>query len=164
MNILFKEQQKFTQWWLWLFLIGLGAYAVYGFIQQIIFGIEFGSEPMSNTGIVILALGVFKIIYFIWYVTLITEINTDGIKMRFLPFVKKEIKWNEIKSANVVNYGFVGYGIRNRSAYGIVYTINGNKGLAIELKNGKKFVIGTQNENELNNTLDKMPVANTEQN
>ena len=92
MNILFKEQQKFTQWWLWLFLIGLGAYAVYGFIQQIIFGIEFGSEPMSNTGIVILALGVFGIIYFIWYVTLITEINTDGIKMRFLPFVKKEIK------------------------------------------------------------------------
>jgi hypothetical protein len=81
--------------------------------------------------------------------------------MRFVPFLKKNIKWNELKSMKIVNYGFVGYGIRLGSKYGTVYNINGNKGLAIELKNGKKFVIGTQNETELNSTLKKMPVANT---
>ena len=42
-----------------------------------------------------------------------------------------------------------------------MYNINGNKGLVIELKNGKKFMIGTQKEAELKNRLEKMTVANT---
>ena len=159
-KIEFKEKQKFTQWWIWLILIGLGAIAVYGFIQQIVFGVEFGNKPMSNVGIIIFTLFVFGFIYFNWYITLITEITNGGIKMRFVPFVKKEIQWSELKSAKIVDYGFVGYGIRLGSKYGTVYNMNGNKGLAIELNNGKKFVIGTQKEMELKNVVEKMPVAN----
>ena len=159
-KIEFKEKQKFTQWWIWLILIGLGAIAVYGFIQQIVFGVEFGNKPMSNVGIIIFTLFVFGFIYFNWYMTLITEITNGGIKMRFVPFVKKEIQWSELKSAKIVDYGFVGYGIRLGSKYGTVYNMNGNKGLAIELNNGKKFVIGTQKEMELKNLVEKMPVAN----
>lgn len=159
-KIEFKEKQKFTQWWIWLILIGLGAIAVYGFIQQIVFGVEFGNKPMSHVGIIIFTLFVFGFIYFNWYMTLITEITNGGIKMRFVPFVKKEIQWSELKSAKVVDYGFVGYGIRLGSKYGTVYNMNGNKGLAIELNNGKKFVIGTQKEMELKNVVAKMPVAN----
>mgnify|MGYP001074043364 FL=1 len=155
-----KEKQKFTQWWIWLILIGLGAIAVYGFIQQIVFGVEFGNKPMSNVGIIIFTLFVFGFIYFNWYMTLITEITNGGIKMRFVPFVKKEIQWSELKSAKIVDYGFVGYGIRLGSKYGTVYNMNGKKGLAIELNNGKKFVIGTQKEMELKNVVGKMPVAN----
>jgi hypothetical protein len=159
-KIEFKEKQKFTQWWIWLILIGLGAIAVYGFIQQIVFGVEFGNKPMSNVGIIIFTLFVFGFIYFNWYMTLITEITNGGIKMRFIPFVKKEIQWSELKSVKIVNYGFVGYGIRLGSKYGTVYNMSGNKGLAIELNNGKKFVIGTQKEMELKNVVEKMPVAN----
>ena len=159
-KIEFKEKQKFTRWWIWLILIGLGAIAVYGFIQQIVFGVEFGNKPMSNVGIIIFTLFVFGFIYFNWYMTLITEITNGGIKMRFIPFVKKEIQWSELKSAKIVDYGFVGYGIRLGSKYGTVYNMNGNKGLAIELNNGKKFVIGTQKEMELKNVVEKMPVAN----
>jgi len=159
-KIEFKEKQKFTQWWIWLILIGLGAIAVYGFIQQIVFGVEFGNKPMSNVGIIIFTLFVFGFIYFNWYMTLITEITNGGIKMRFVPFVKKEIQWSELKSAKIVDYGFVGYGIRLGSKYGTVYNMNGKKGLAIELNNGKKFVIGTQKEMELKNVVGKMPVAN----
>ena len=59
-----------------------------------------------------------------------------------------------------MNYGFVGYGIRLGSKYGTVYNMKGNRGLAIELNNGKKFVIGTQKEMELKNVVEKMPVAN----
>lgn len=109
MKILFKEKQKFTQWWIWLILIGLGSIAVYGVVQQIFFGVEFESKPMSNIGIIIFALCVLGFIYFFWYMTLITKINDNGIKMQFVPFVKKEIKWNELKSAKIVNYRFVGY-------------------------------------------------------
>ena len=161
MKIQFSEKQKFTQWWFWLILIGLGTVAVCGVIKQLFLGEQFGSKPMSNSGIIIFALCVLVFIYFIRYITLITKINEDGIKMHFVPFVKKSIKWNELESLKVVNYGFVGYGVRLGSKYGTVYNINGNKGLAIKLKNGKKFVIGTQKETELKNRVEKMLVANT---
>jgi hypothetical protein len=164
MGIIFEERQKFTQWWFWSILIGLGSIAVYGFFTQIILGIQFGNKPMSDVGMAFFVLGVFGFIYFNWCVTLISEINSDGIKMRFIPFVKRNIQWNEIQSVKIVNYGFVGYGIRLGSKYGTVYNINGNNGLAIELKNGKKFVIGTQRQNELNKALKKMPVSNTVKN
>jgi len=160
MKIIFKERQKFNQWWFWLILIGLGIIAIYGVFKQIVLGEQFGNKPMSDIGIIVFAFGNFGFIYFNWYMTLVTEINDEGIKMRFIPFVKKNIKWNELQCLKIVNYGFVGYGIRLGSKFGTVYNINGNKGLAIELKNGKKFVIGTQKENELNNTLKKIPVAN----
>ena len=162
MKIQFSEKQKFTQWWIWLILIGFGAIAIYGVFQQIFLGEEFGDKPMSDTGILIFALCIFGFMYFNWYITLITEINKDGIKMRFIPFVKKEIKWSEVETAKIVNYGFVGYGIRLGSKYGTVYNINGRKGLALKLKNGKKFVIGTQKETELNNLIKKMPLNNQE--
>ncbi len=155
MKIEFKEKQKFTQWWIWLLLIGLGAIAVYVIIQQVLFGIDFGDKPMSNIGLIIFTLFVFGFIYFNWYMTLITEITNEGIKVRFVPFVKKEIKWNELKSAKIVTYGFVGYGIRLGSKYGTVYNMSGDKGLALELNSGKKFVIGTQKEVELKKVVEK---------
>jgi hypothetical protein len=155
MKIEFKEKQKFTQWWIWLILIGLGSIAIYGIIQQFLFGVDFGDKPMSNIGLIIFTLFVFGFIYFNWYMTLITEITNEEIKVRFVPFVKKEIKWNELKSAKIVNYGFVGYGIRLGSKYGTVYNMSGDKGLAVELNNGKKFVIGTQKELELKKVVEK---------
>lgn len=82
--------------------------------------------------------------------------------MSFFPFVRKKVNWNEIKNIEVINYGFVGgWGIRLWTKYGTVYNMKGNKGLAIELNNGKKFLIGTQKETELRKFMEKMPVATT---
>ena len=133
MKINFEEKQKFNQCWLWFILIGLAVIAIYGVVQQIFFEVEFGSKPMSDIGIIIFATGVFGFVYFFRYMTLITNINEDGIKMQFVPFVKKEIKWDEQKSVKIVSYGFVGYGIRLGSKYGTIYNINGNTGFEIEL-------------------------------
>jgi hypothetical protein len=85
-----------------------------------------------------------------------TEIDRHGIRWEFIPFIKKRVSWSEVKSAKTVNYGFVGgWGIRLGTRYGTVYNTRGNKGLAVELKNGKKFCIGTQKEPELNKVLAK---------
>jgi hypothetical protein len=76
--------------------------------------------------------------------------------MSFFPLIKKTTNWTEIKKVEVVNYGFVGgWGIRLWTKYGTVYNIKGNKGLAIELFNGKKYLIGTQKEIELNEIVKK---------
>ena len=149
MKINFKEKQKFSQWWLWSILFGIALIPLYGIYKQIIKDEIFGNNPMSNMGLIIFAIGVFGLINFFWYMTLSTEVDNIGIKIHFKPFVKRTIKWNEIESVEMVNYGFVGYGIRFGSKYGTIYNTSGNRGLAIELINGKSFLIGTQRADEL---------------
>ena len=161
MKIEFKEEQKFTQWWLWLILIPIGILSIFGIYKQLILEEKFGDKPISDFGFIMFAVFIFALIGLFLIMKLKTTIDKNGIRMSFFPFTKKQVEWNEIKNAKVVNYGFVGgWGIRLWTKYGTVYNIKGNKGLAIELKNGKKFLIGTQKETELNNVVGKTPVAN----
>ena len=156
MTTLFKEDQRFTQWWLWVILIPIGILPVVGIVQQLILGEEFGDNPMSDIGLILFAVFVFALLGLFLMMRLKTEIDQTEVRMSFIPFVKKRIKWSEIKKAEVVNYGFVGgWGIRLSFKYGTVYNIKGNMGLAIELKNGKRFVIGTQKEKELGSIVEK---------
>ncbi len=160
MNNYFKETQKFSQWWLWLTLIIILLFPIIGIIQQLIFKIKFGDKPMSDFGLIIFFLCTLAFIGFFKYIKLETELNNTGLKMSFVPFVKKDIKWEHIKSIKIVTYGFVGYGIRIGSSYGTVYNIKGNKGLAIKLKNGKKFLIGTQKTEDLSRLIKDLPINN----
>lgn len=96
------------------------------------------------------------------FIRLKTVIDNEKIQISFFPFTRKNVKWDDIESVKIVDYGFVGgWGIRLGTKYGTVYNIKGSKGLAIELKNGKKFLIGTQKEKELNNIIyEMMPASN----
>ena len=162
MKIEFKEDQKFTQWWLWLILIGTGTLPILGIYKQLIIGEKFGDKPMSDFGLIIFAVFVFSLIAMFWFMRLKTEIDQDEIRMNFFPFVKKRVNWKEIKNAEIVNYGFVGgWGIRLWTKYGTVYNMRGNKGLAIALTDGNKFLIGTQKPEELTTILEKISARNT---
>ena len=157
MNIVFKETQKFSQWWLWLILIGIGILPILGIYKQLIIGEKFGDKPMSDLGLIIFALFVFSLIAMFWFMQLKTEIDQNEIRMHFFPLVKKRVNWKEIKNAEIVNYGFVGgWGIRLWTKYGTVYNMKGNKGLAIALTDGNKFLIGTQKPEELTAILEKI--------
>ncbi len=90
-----------------------------------------------------------------------TEIDQKEIRMNFFPFIKKRIEWKDVKKAEVLNYGFVGgWGIRLFTDYGTIYSTKGNKGLALELQSGKRLVIGTQKEAELNRIIEKIQSVN----
>lgn len=150
MKIEFKEEQKFTQWWLWLILLPIGLLPIIGIYKQIILGEPFGDKPMPDIGLIIFTIFIFSLLGLFKVMKLKTNIDNDKIEMSFFPFVKKTTKWTDMKKAEVINYGFVGgWGIRLRTKYGTVYNIKGNKGLAIELLNGKKYLIGTQKETEM---------------
>ncbi|MCH7535464.1 MAG: hypothetical protein IH948_06910 [Bacteroidetes bacterium] len=137
-----------NEWWLWVILIlsaiipPLLAYYPEGQNTDfVIYSVEIFA--FSVVGLVILLIATMK---------LNTVINKNEIYMRFFPFVSKKVKWRDVKSAQVVKYSFWdvgGWGIRLWTKYGTVYNIRGNYGLAIELKNGKKFMIGTRKEEEL---------------
>ncbi|MBK0371022.1 hypothetical protein [Flavobacterium agrisoli] len=158
MKSVFSEKQKFTQWWLWLILIAVGLIPLYGLYKQIYLGVPFGDKPMSNSGLVLYSLGTFAVISIFIFSALTTQINSKTIHFGFMPFISKSLHWNEVASASIVKYGFVGYGIRISSSYGMVYNVKGNKGLSIQLKNGKRYLIGTQKETELQYFLDNLPL------
>ena len=157
MSIVFKEAQKFSQWWLWLLLLAIGVLPITGLYKQLYLQETFGDTPMSSLSLSMFGFFVFLLIALFWIMKLKTQINQHGIGMHFFPFVKKQVHWDQIKSAAVVNYGFVGgWGIRLFTSYGTVYNIKGNMGIAIVLTSGKKFLIGTQNPKELTAALEKL--------
>lgn len=153
--MVFKERQYFNQWWVWLFLIVMLALPLYGLYVQLIEGRPWGNNPMSDLGLLIFAFSMVAFVYFFRWIRLDSVCDNDGISIRFRPFISKRIPWNEINQARIVNYGFVGYGIRLGSKYGTVYNVAGKYGLAVETRNGKKFVIGTQRPDELAIVADK---------
>lgn len=155
MKLEFKEEQIFTQWWLWLILIGIAILPIFDIYEYLFREVE-SAKTISGVGIIGYYLFVFASIALFLFMRLKTEIDQKEIRMQFVPFLKKRVSWEEIKSAKIVNYGFVGgWGIRLGTKYGTVYNTKGNKGLALELLNGKKFLIGTQKETELAKTIKK---------
>ena len=111
----------------------------------------------SNSGIVVYPIVIFGLIPLFLALNLSTEVDHNEIRMKFFPFTKKRVSWKEIKSAKIVNYGFLGvWGIRFGTKYESVYNAKGNIGLALELVSGKKFLIGTQNESELEKVVEEL--------
>ena len=154
MKIPFNEEQTFRKSWVMYLIPIFVAIPIYGIYQQYVLGEPFGNKSMSDIGLFSLLFFSLGIVVFIWMIKLSTKIDEFQIKMNFYPLTSKTVHWSEIKTAEVINYGFVGgWGIRLWTKFGTVYNISGKKGLAIELNNGKKFLIGTQKESELKAVL-----------
>lgn len=150
----FRETQRFTQWWIWAVLLGLIAIPIWGIYQQEVIGEPMGNNPMSTTGLFIWLTAMVLFAIFFGSMKLETTIDSDSIDVRLSPFVSTSIALDEIKSAQVVDYGFVGgWGIRVSSKYGTVYNMKGRIGLALEMNDGRKLCIGTQKADELKRIL-----------
>jgi hypothetical protein len=148
-STVFFERQYFTQWWVWLLLLGLLALPLYGLYVQLVQDRPWGNNPMSDIGLAVFAISMAGFAYFFKWMRMDTVCDKDGMRVKFRPFVNKRVHWKEIADARVVDYGFVGYGIRYGSKYGTVYNVKGRLGLAVTTTNGLKFVIGTQRGQEL---------------
>lgn len=96
------------------------------------------------------------------FVRLKTKVTYDGICIIFIPFVRK---WKKIAKDDIASYElrkfqaileYGGYGMRTRRKAGKAYTISGNIGLQLYLKNGKKLLIGTQKQQAIKYAMDKL--------
>lgn len=92
------------------------------------------------------------------HIQLVTQIRTDGIYVRYPPFLIpfNKYSWENIKEIYIINFDpmIVGRGIR-MSPWGKAYIFSGDVGIQIVLKNGAKFLIGTQCPDEMAETLNK---------
>jgi len=157
MTTLFSENQRFTQWWLWLILAGILFIPTYGLINQNFLGNPVGDNPSTDAGMIAYFLTSLAVVIFFVLMNLITEINEVHIYIKFYPLFTKTLEWKDIHSARIVDYGFAGgWGIRLGTPYGTLYNVKGSKGLAIEMKNGKKYCIGTQKPEEMQAVVDRI--------
>lgn len=164
-TILFSEKQRFTQWWIWLILIGINGMFVYALITQVFYDIQFGDNPMSDTGLWISFTISVLFTFFMFNLRLETIIRKEGIYVRFFPihFKAKFISWEKVKSVNVRQYSpmkeYGGWGIKySRLGNGRAFSVSGKSGLQLEFRDGEKLLIGTEKGEVLMTVLQKMGI------
>ena len=161
MKLEFKETQKLSQWWLWLILLTSAGFMIFKTYQHLFLEVQDGNIPISIEALVVLTILLIGLIVIFGMMKLKTELNQQELKISFIPFSKKHFYWKDIKSAKVIDYGFVGgWGLRFWTAHGTVYNTGGNIGLALEFKNGDKFLVGTQKGEELKEFLKDLDLEN----
>jgi hypothetical protein len=143
----FKETQRFTQWWLWLVLVGSWVVLMYSLATV---------QPHTTIAYFIsFGVGMLLPILF-WQMRLMTRITEEGIYVRFVPFHFKEqfFPWESIESAQVRTYSplmeYGGWGIKyGFNGQGKVFNVAGDQGLQLVFKSGEKLLIGTQKPTEI---------------
>ncbi|MDR1380725.1 MAG: hypothetical protein LBJ47_04515 [Tannerella sp.] len=148
----YYERQRFRQWWVIALMAGTDILFIAGCVRQLILGMPFGNNPMSDTGLIVVSATILASTVLFLSLTLNTVINEDGIRVWFHPvqFRKKYFSWEEIARVYIRKY-------RPITEYGgwEAYNMSGNMGLQIVLTNGKEFLIGTNNPDGLSEMLKK---------
>jgi len=150
----YHEIQYFRQWWLIALIILIPIVFLYGTIRQLLLGIPWGNNPMSDTGLM-LSLAAFILfgIWFIFFLRLEMLVDEKGIHYRFhgLHIKRYHLQWSEIKSIDARSYKpireYGGWGIRY-GFHGKAYNVSGNQGIQVETHGGARLLFGTQNPTE----------------
>ncbi|WP_126974132.1 DUF6141 family protein [Gynurincola endophyticus] len=160
-EIIFTERQRFKQWWIWILLLGVNAFFLYGVFIQLVIGRSFGNKPMNNTTLLIITGLTLLITLLVYNLRLDTIIRNDGIYVRFFPFhfKFKQYTWNTLTKCYIRKYSalleYGGWGVRIGLS-GKAFNVSGNKGLQLELNNKKKILIGTKKPEELAQKLESI--------
>jgi hypothetical protein len=155
------EKQKITQVWIWLVVFGILGLNIYAIIQQIVYGIPFGNNPSPDYFLYIILIIPIGLIVLLSYNKLHTKIDSSGIHYKYVPFHNKThaLYFDDIASVEVKTYNaireFGGWGVRigMKKGSGRALNVKGNHGIRIEMKNGKKLLIGTQKPDEAKQTI-----------
>ncbi len=158
----YTERQRFRQAWLWAILLpsmlGTAGLFGYGLYQQLVLNQPWGDRPMGDTALITsasasasIALS-FGILWLMLAMELRVEARDDALRIRFFPFLKRRIPYQDIRSAEarlynpLLDYG--GWGIRF-GRHGKAYNVSGNRGVQLELANGERILLGSQNADAL---------------
>jgi hypothetical protein len=153
---LFKEKQRFNQWWIWLFFFVMIGYSFYSFNKIID-----DQEEIITFNVLIKYTMPLLIALIFRFFMLETRIQSDGISVRFFPihFKRRFYSWEDISECYIRKYRpileFGGWGLRG---FGINKALNvsGNIGLQLVFKDGKKLLIGTKRSEEIIEELTKI--------
>lgn len=162
-EILFRETQKFRQWWLWLILMGINGLFLFGVFMQVIGGQKFGDKPMSDSQLITATFFTIILTLLFTSIRLETIIKNDGIYVRFFPLHLKfkHYSWERLTKSYIRQYSAIseygGWGLRiGIFGKGNAYNVSGDDGLQLEFTDKKKLLIGTKKPDDLTQILQKI--------
>jgi hypothetical protein len=145
----FQETQRFRQTWLLALMFVPILIFMWGFIQQIILGQPFGTQPMSDKSLIGgLLCFIFFYYWFVFILRLEVGVDEFGIHYQFkgIHWKQYHLKWEEIESAQAITYkpllDYGGWGIRY-GFHGKAYSVSGKQGIQIRIKGGAQILFGT---------------------
>ncbi len=102
----YTEIQRFRQWWMLILLGTVSVMLYYGAISQWYTGVPWGDNPMSDLGLLFPVILITLVDWLVLGSTLRTRIDSEGVRVRFAPFLWRETlyPWSEIAEANVREY------------------------------------------------------------
>jgi hypothetical protein len=147
-STVYREVQRFRNLTVWLLVGGAAALMWYGVIRQVVFGEPFGTRPTSDLELIIGWAGIGLALPLLFLgVALVTEVGDDGVCVRFWPFPGRRIRRPEIAGARVITYRplgeFGGWGLRWGWGRRRAYTVSGDRGVELTLRDGRRVVIGS---------------------
>jgi len=146
---LFREVQRFKQWFFYVPVAIVTGIVWWQFIQQIVLGRPVGEEPIPDWLAWVLTI-VFGLGFpaFAATVRLITEVRPGELSVRLYPFRPTVIKLAQVASAEWREYSplreYGGWGIRVSRRSGRAYNASGVQGIQLVMKDGQRILIGTQ--------------------
>ncbi len=151
---LYREVQRFKQWYFYIPILIVTVLVWYQFIQQIVLKHPLGEQPVPDW--VAWALGlVFGIGFplFAAVARMITEVHPGVLRVRVYPFRWVKILLSDIRGAEPRQYSalreYGGWGIRTSLKNGRAYNASGNRGIQLVMSDGRRVLIGTQQPDQL---------------
>jgi hypothetical protein len=135
--MLFREEQRFRQPWLWMILLAGGLLTLWA----------------ARTASAWVALAAFVPVLWLFYtLKLEVEVDQTDIRIRFFPLSRRAIPLTSIQSCEARTYRpireYGGWGIKYGFS-GMAYNVSGDRGVQLVLRNGRRILIGSQRADEL---------------
>jgi hypothetical protein len=156
-QVYFREQQAFTQLWLWVPMI---AFLIIP-LNEILLDTDYGRKAPDSMDSLVALLVMLLLPAFMLSLRLKTIIKSDGIYVRFSPFHLKfhYYDWAQIDKCFVRTYNPIGEyggwglrGFKNKKAF----NVSGNNGIQLVFHDGKSLLIGTNLPDEATAALRKL--------
>jgi hypothetical protein len=157
-DVLFHEEQRFRQWWVWLLVLGVAALQWWGFVQQILLTRPWGDNPAPDWMLWLFwALFGIGLPVFFLILRLTVEVTTEHVLIGYRPLTKRTVPLAEIVEVEARTYRpireYGGYGLRGTSR-NAAFTVSGDQGVALTLSDGRRILIGSQRAAELALAID----------
>ncbi len=159
--MVFREEQKMLQSRILrpviVLVVVLGWW---GFIQQIVLGKPWGNNPGPDWVLWVM-LPVFGIGFPLFFMSLrlVVEVRSDHLDIRFTPLAHRKIHFTEIDRAEPRTYRplqeYGGWGIKGWSRRKIAFSVSGNEGVDVHLRDGNSVMIGSRDPKKLARELEK---------
>jgi hypothetical protein len=151
--VVYREEQNFDRW-VYLFIALIEALVG----VTLLWLYKRGHDPVADGGLAALVVPLFAaagiclpVLFALGFLRMTTEVDLSEIRVWFgwIPTYRRVIAIPSVKSIEAVTYralaDYGGWGIRQGRDGERVLTARGNRGVRLELTDGSRFLIGSQN-------------------